>query len=41
VEFYDLGECGGPGTLLDGDVEFCPVQAPKGGGPSFGEVWRG
>jgi SAM-dependent methyltransferase len=33
VEFYDLRECGGPGTLLDGDVEFYLAQAQKTGGP--------
>ena len=33
VEFYDLRERGGPGTLLDGDVEFYLGQARKTGGP--------
>lgn len=33
VEFYDLRECGGPGTLLDGDVELYLEQAQKTGGP--------
>jgi SAM-dependent methyltransferase len=33
VEFYDLREKGGPGTLLEGDVEFYLAQARKTGGP--------
>lgn len=33
VDFYDLRERGGPGTLLDGDVEFYLAQARKTGGP--------
>jgi ubiquinone/menaquinone biosynthesis C-methylase UbiE len=33
VEFYDVRERGGPGTLLDGDVEFYLAQARKVGGP--------
>ena len=33
VEFYDIRETGGPGTLLDGDVEFYLAQARKTGGP--------
>jgi SAM-dependent methyltransferase len=33
VEFYDLRERGGPGTVLDGDVEFYLAQARKTGGP--------
>ena len=33
VQFYDLRECGGPGTLLDGDVKFYLAQGQKTGGP--------
>jgi ubiquinone/menaquinone biosynthesis C-methylase UbiE len=33
VEFYDLREAGGPGTLLEGDVEFYLAQARETGGP--------
>src|SRR5499427_3502772 len=33
VEFYDLREAGGPGTLLEGDVEFYLAQARRTGGP--------
>jgi SAM-dependent methyltransferase len=33
VEFYDVREKGGPGTLLEGDVEFYLAQARKTGGP--------
>ena len=33
VEFYELRERGGPGTVLDGDVEFYLAQARKTGGP--------
>jgi ubiquinone/menaquinone biosynthesis C-methylase UbiE len=33
VDFYDLREGGGPGTILDGDVEFYLEQAKKTGGP--------
>jgi len=33
VEFYDLRERGGPGTVLDGDLEFYLKQARKTGGP--------
>jgi len=33
VEFYDLREGGGPGTVLDGDVDFYLAQARKTGGP--------
>jgi len=33
VEFYDLRERGGAGTILAGDVEFYVAQARKTGGP--------
>jgi len=33
VEFYDLREAGGPGTMLEGDVEFYLAQARRTGGP--------
>jgi ubiquinone/menaquinone biosynthesis C-methylase UbiE len=33
VEFYDLREVGGPGSILDGDVEFYLAQARRTGGP--------
>src|SRR5499427_9631078 len=33
VEFYDLREVGGPGSMLDGDVDFYLAQAKKTGGP--------
>jgi len=33
VDFYDLRERGGPGSILDGDVEFYLAQAKKSGGP--------
>jgi ubiquinone/menaquinone biosynthesis C-methylase UbiE len=33
VDFYDLREAGGPGTLLEGDVEFYMAQARRTGGP--------
>src|SRR6185503_10941179 len=33
VEFYDIRETGGPGSVLDGDVEFYLAQARKMGGP--------
>jgi SAM-dependent methyltransferase len=33
VDYYDVREAGGPGTLLDGDVEFYLAQARKVGGP--------
>jgi hypothetical protein len=33
VDFYDVRERGGPGTLLDGDIEFYLAQARKTGGP--------
>jgi ubiquinone/menaquinone biosynthesis C-methylase UbiE len=33
VDFYDLREAGGPGTLLEGDVEFYLAQARRTGGP--------
>jgi ubiquinone/menaquinone biosynthesis C-methylase UbiE len=33
VEFYDVRETGGPGTLLDGDVEFYLSQARDTRGP--------
>jgi ubiquinone/menaquinone biosynthesis C-methylase UbiE len=33
VEFYDLRERGGPGSILEGDVEFYLAQARKTGGP--------
>ncbi len=33
VEFYDVREAGGPGTPLQGDVEFYLAQARKTGGP--------
>ena len=33
VDFYDVRETGGPGSLLDGDVEFYLAQARKVGGP--------
>jgi ubiquinone/menaquinone biosynthesis C-methylase UbiE len=33
VDYYDLRERGGPGSILDGDVEFYLAQARKTGGP--------
>ena len=33
VDFYDVREGGGPGTVLDGDVDFYLAQARKTGGP--------
>jgi ubiquinone/menaquinone biosynthesis C-methylase UbiE len=33
VDFYDVRETGGSGTLLDGDVEFYVAQARETGGP--------
>jgi ubiquinone/menaquinone biosynthesis C-methylase UbiE len=33
VEFYDVRETGGPGTLLEGDVAFYLAQARETGGP--------
>src|SRR5215471_10179617 len=33
VDFYDVRETGGPGTVLDGDVEFYVAQARRAGGP--------
>jgi SAM-dependent methyltransferase len=33
VEFYDVRERGGPGTVLDGDIEFYLAQARETGGP--------
>jgi SAM-dependent methyltransferase len=33
VDFYDVRERGGPGTILDGDIEFYLAQARKTGGP--------
>jgi SAM-dependent methyltransferase len=33
VEYYDVRETGGPGTLLDGDVGFYLSQARRAGGP--------
>ena len=33
VDFYDLREHGGPGTVIEGDVDFYLAQARKTGGP--------
>jgi SAM-dependent methyltransferase len=33
VDYYDVRETGGPGTLLDGDVEFYLKHARQAGGP--------
>src|SRR6185369_11359833 len=33
VDYYDVRETGGPGSLLDGDVEFYLKQARKTRGP--------
>jgi SAM-dependent methyltransferase len=33
VEFYDLRERGGPGTIREGDIEFYLAQARKTRGP--------